>query len=519
MNSYLKIDQPTHSLVVVDLKNDRMDGQIAACGLQGIINRDSTEKLYITNTYCFDNLGGGKTQIQIAGRLLETLFSDIPTERLSPEANKCWPGFLAALNRFRGVVKGLIIWDPTLEGATIEAATTLAGQTDGLICSPELSEALQDFKFPLIKDFREEGFENNIECLDWLLANCFEKCATALAFTWSHMTTDSTSWGAANKDYVIASGLFSFYLDITDEVEREAYKCVLERYPPGTPILGWTDERWADALFAKLGYFMVPCISVENLSVHASFPSVHGTQADPKPAELVPNGVYIAMHVADGDNLLHSMVYEPDCIMRSRAYGEIPLTWILNPGLTDLAPRLFDWYYEGLGNQEMAAMLSDGHPFSDRYAAFRQYCDFCSYYLKKAGMLTLKQMEESEAVAWNVQPYVMNSGYAGTCPKGIRVDDYHMDNECFHIGSIKHTDAGSIRERVKNNPGEGPLFYNIFCGTAIIDLPQLVKDIAEDLWAGQAQDGVQYFFLRSMDLAATYRVYKGLPVKPRPAKA
>ena len=513
MNPYLKIDQATRTLVVVDLKNDRMDGQIAACGLQGIINRDAPEKLYVMNTYCFDNLKGGQTQIQIAERFLDILFSDIPAERLAPEQSKHWPGFMAILGRFKSVIKGLIIWDPALKSATIEAATTLAGQTDGLICSPEIAQALVDLNFPIIKDFREEGFINNIACLDWLLDNCFENCEKTFAFTWSHMTTDTNSWGAANKDYVIALKLFSYYLDIADERERLAYERVLSRYPQGTPILGWSDEKWSDELFAKLGYFMVPYISVENLTVHASFPSTVGSQQVPQAVEVVPNGVYIAMFVADGDNLLHSMVYEPDCIMRSNAYGAIPLTWVINPGLTDIAPRLFKWYYQGLGNQEMAAMLSDGHPYSDRYEAFHQYCDFCSYYLAKAGMFTLKQMEESEAVAWNVQPYVMNSGYAGTCPKGIGVHDYHMDDQCFHIGSVKHTDAQSIRDRVKNSRGNSPLFLNIFCGTAILDLPKLVKDIAEDLWAGQSQEGVEYFFLRSMDMAATYRSFKGLPVE------
>ncbi len=133
-------------------------------------------------------------------------------------------------------------------------------------------------------------------------------------------------------------------------------------------------------------------------------------------------------------------------------------------------------------------------------------------------MFTLKQMEESEAVAWNVQPYVMNSGYAGTCPKGIGVHDYHMDDQSFHIGSIKHTDANNIRNRVKSAPGKGPLFLNIFCGTATIDLPQLVKDIAKDLWTGQSQEGVEYFFLRSMDMAATYLSFKGLPVEPLSAE-
>jgi len=41
---YPKINVPTKSLVVADLKSDKMDGQIAACVLQDIVNKQSPEK-------------------------------------------------------------------------------------------------------------------------------------------------------------------------------------------------------------------------------------------------------------------------------------------------------------------------------------------------------------------------------------------------------------------------------------------------------------------------------------------
>ncbi len=504
---YLKIAVPTKSLIVVDLKNDRIDGQIAACVLQGIINRDQENKIYVTNTYCYDNKKGGATQVQIADRFLDSLFSDLPTERLAPVNDVNWPGFRALLRRFAEHIKGLVIWDPHLEQATIEAATTVAAQTDGLVVSPKLAQALSEYNFPVIVDFRNLAFTNNIDCLDWLIENWFEKACHKLAFTWSHMTTDEKSWGAANKDYVVAMKLFTYYLDITDDNESAYYAKVLRRYLPGTPILGWTDERWADDLFAKLGYFMVPYISVENLTVHSSFPATTGKQSDPKPAAINHNGVYIAFFIADGDNLLHSMIYEPDIIMSSSSYDQIPMTWIINPGMVDLAPRLFNWYYDRLGQQEFGAMLSDGHPHSDRYQAFKRYCEFCEYYLNQAGMLTLKQMEESEAVGWNVQPYVMNSGYAGICPKGIGPYDYHMDANTFHIGSVELVNADSIRRLVRQAPTKGPLFFSVFCGTAVVDQPTIVQSITEQLKQTESEDGVSYYFLRSMDLGATYRAW------------
>ena len=331
------------------------------------------------------------------------------------------------------------------------------------------------------------------------------------AFTWSHMTLDDKSWGAANKDYVVANRLFSYYLDVTDEEEKDYYRNVLKHYAPGTPILGWTDERWADALFMKLGYFMVPYISAENMTVHASFPSAIGTVLQPKPVPIYDNGVYISFFIADGDNLLHSMVYEPDIIMTTQRAGIVPISWVINPGLIDLAPRLFDWYKKRIPDDELLAMVSDGHPLSDRFAAFEYYCNFAAGYMIRAGILTMKQMEESEAIAWRIQPYMMNSGYAGICPKGIGPYEYHMDGETFHIGSVKmNDDPNTIRKLIKDAPDKGPLFLNVFAGTAVKDVPLIVETIAAQLSAGETGENKRYFFLRSVDLAATYRKWKRL---------
>ena len=58
---YPKVKIPTKSLVIVDLQNDDIEGQVAAIGLQGIVNRDSEQKIYVMNSRCKDNHGGWKT--------------------------------------------------------------------------------------------------------------------------------------------------------------------------------------------------------------------------------------------------------------------------------------------------------------------------------------------------------------------------------------------------------------------------------------------------------------------------
>jgi hypothetical protein len=512
---YPKTPFPAESLAVVDLGDDRLDGQVAACVLQGLVNRSSSEKVYVLNTYCQDNRGGGRRQARVSERFLAELFGDIPAARVEAAGGGQWPGFTALVKRFGAAAKGLVVWDPALEQATIEAATTVAAQTDAIAVSPDLLEAMSGSALPVVCDLRERGFVGNVECLEWLLAKWFGGAHADTAFTWSHMTTDEASWGASNKDYVVAHKLFTYYLDIAKPEERRHYADVVARYAPGTPVMGWTDERHADALFASLGCFMVPFISVENLTVHSSFPSrlARYAQSPPQPSALRDDGVYIAFYVADGDNLEHSLVYEPDTIMASAAYGSVPATWIVNPGMVDLSPRLFEWYLSRLGTQELGAMMGDGHPSSDRYAGFSSYCAMAREYLMRSGIRTLKQMGEAEAVAWNVRPYVINSGYAGTDSRGIGPYEYHLDAGTFHVGSVELKEGGDLlRRTIAGAPKGRPLFLNVFSGTASGDAPALIKRTADALRATEAADERTYFFVRSVDLAATYRAWRGLPV-------
>lgn len=117
-------------------------------------------------------------------------------------------------------------------------------------------------------------------------------------------------------------------------------------------------------------------------------------------------------------------------------------------------------------------------------------------------------MEESEAVSWNVRPYVMNSGYAGICPKGIRPYEYHMDGETFHIGSVKLYDkSDTIIDLIENAPFNGPLFFNVFVGTAKTDLLVNLEKVVEALKFYGNKNNKQFYFLRSVDLGATFRNY------------
>ena len=517
---YPTVNIPTRSLVVADLGADRIDGQIAACVLQGIVNRTGEEKVYVVNTYCRDNRGGGQKQARTAEGFLADLYADIPVQRLAASRRTAWPTLMSLLDRFPAAAKGLVVWDPKLEQATIEAATTIAGQTDSIAVSPEIAEALAGRHLPVTADLRANAFADNLACLQWLKEHWFAGANKKVAFTWSHITTDEQSWGAANKDFVAAHRLFTFHLDVRDPEQRKHYADILTEYPRATPVMGWADENFFDPLLRYLGYYMVPYIGVENLTVHSSFPPTTAAPPQPRALEVRGDEAFIAIQVPDGDNLLHTFLYEPDIMRDKTELNRIPLTWVINPAIVDLAPRLFHWYRSNLGaGQELAAQIGDGHVSSERYGGFMAYCDIIRDYMKHAGMLTLKHMAEAEAVAANVQTYVVNGGYAGYRPRderGLEPNEEHFTGETFVVGTLSLPMHGLdyIRRAVRSTPKGRPFFLCLFPGTAINTSLAAVNALADALRAGEKDDGRRYVFARTMDLAATYRKWKGMPVMP-----
>ena len=83
----------------------------------------------------------------------------------------------------------------------------------------------------------------------------------------------------------------------------------------------------------------------------------------------------------------------------------------------------------------------------------------------------------------------------------------------FHIGTVggKSLNLDKIIKIIQSAPANEPLFLSVFAGYASNDVCSKVKKFCEEL--KNQNDGKQYFFVRSMDLAATYRAWKGLPVK------
>lgn len=143
-------------------------------------------------------------------------------------------------------------------------------------------------------------------------------------------------------------------------------------------------------------------------------------------------------------------------------------------------------------------MMGDGSPNTDRYSGFSFYCALTRHYLDQAGILTMKQMIDGESVAWNVQPYCVEGGYAGTDWRGIESHEYHMDGNTFHIGTTNSRPEYLDKALARTPEGE-PYFLSVMIGTASEDAATYATEVKKYLES--RNDGRKYVFVRTADLA------------------
>ena len=144
---------PQH-LDVYDIRRASPDVQLAVATMTGIVNRPRPQVyLLINDDDAF---------------WLQQLFGAIPQD-MSPVAND--DALEALLIAHRNSIQGLIIYDPHLPD-TVNVATTLAGQRDGIVVSPTQAQDLQRaYKLPVLVDLRTFKWRTRLQAYDWARQN------------------------------------------------------------------------------------------------------------------------------------------------------------------------------------------------------------------------------------------------------------------------------------------------------------------------------------------------------------
>src|SRR5262249_54662709 len=146
--------------------------------------------------------------------------------------------------------------DPNLMDS-INIATMMAGQRDGIVVSPALAESLQGppHKLPVVADLRTYQWKSRVQAYSLAESNLLKNASPKLVARLDPMTR------GALRSFLVSTRTFIYWLDARNILpnisngwicERGLMQRILKAFPPGTIHLGWfINEPWGVRLTSK----------------------------------------------------------------------------------------------------------------------------------------------------------------------------------------------------------------------------------------------------------------------------
>lgn len=332
-----------HTLRVLSLPSDaQSDEAVSLASLQGLIN-NPRPRLYVEVTagdvfWAHHALPGVKEEPLAVPPTVSAACGVQPATLLFVSVRL----LCTVLRTFPGVVRGLVIDDPALP-ATIDVATTLAGQDHAMVVTPEQASFFEGapFHFKVLANLNNENWTSDIQAYTWEFDHLWAKSDHRLLFSLD------PSISLNLREYAVATDGFVFWLHPSENPDRALLKKILAAAVPDTPVLGWwTNEPAGVALASQYQHFTVATDFMDNLSVFGAFaPPTQLKQTAPNPLPKLSPRVYYSVQFSDGDNLQY-MEHRLRQIWANLDRGTVPASYTVQPWATEMAPTILEYYYQ-----------------------------------------------------------------------------------------------------------------------------------------------------------------------------
>ncbi|HEY3331648.1 MAG TPA: discoidin domain-containing protein [Capsulimonadaceae bacterium] len=418
----------TKSICIVDLSNERTAAQTGKAGdvndaylsivsLQGIVNQESSDKVYLTNGPAgFDDSGGGWKGPTIDKMVLDDGLVPVPQRTAELDASKPWPALSFLVSQYRARINGVVLV-PNFNSkltrtscAQLSAAVTMAGVAHALPVTQEVLDELgkEGFHLPVVADTRK--LASPVAAFLWSKARFFDKTnRTTVGIT----RLVNCAYGRTRLDYLIATRSFCHNLSGYDSYYY--VRDLMKAYPPGCAIAGDDEYSPELAAYTQLGFCHMILLG-ENFSVHSGFtlpksemPAIRSPRALP----IDPKGAYISFYVTDGDSYRFACIahglhqkYHPSL------FGRVPIGWSFTSSLIDTFPQLCfrraNQVRQLDGNYELVVDPYDGI-YPEGKAAQDNFCAHVRSHMAQTGNL----FSTINTFGWWTDPQVNSVGAKG----------------------------------------------------------------------------------------------------------
>lgn len=525
---------------------DTTDAVVSARVLQGLVNRASSNKLYLINDandafhkgYPYPGNRSYNWQLTMLDTLPE--LKSLPRTTLN-RAGGLNGGLRGLLGTYSSYVKGLVVWDDRNTAAAIPQATsaiaiTIAAQRDALAVSPALRDQLigWGFNFPVLVDLRTQNFTSDHQAVQWSIDNYWATSNRDLRAVFA-MSIDmfdgfpGPGWGSQTKfnegaiDYVVATKGFAINPDMTDANDDTVLLNLLRKYTEGqVAILGWLAVHPGGNTAAETpkvldgtSYYVMGGNGLSNFSALASFADSSVNLPAPVAQTVSGSDVYLNFYVSDGDALHYAYIDQFLAFTSERAanHGAVPISFTFPPVFAQLAPAYHNYMVNNLpaGSGMLLAWADKTNGAGDTglaalAASFKEYADLTDI----RSTWTVHSQEDSQRadlVGW--ESVVVGYDNSRLDPKLANLNANTAVFGTWNLvpeGSSAAVTADEIRKIAASKPAGTPIFMNV----RIQKFPNYydwVKDIRDNLAVNPA--GRTYKFVSAQDMAATYKRYRG----------
>lgn len=301
---------PVRRLVVAGRgQQQRVDFWVWLRSLQGLVNRQEPH-LYLLST---PGTGAGRHPDLYEQHWLRyyTETFGLPVEEIAVEE---------AIDRYRHLVRGYVVYDNEGVIQTQNLAITLAGLEGTLPVSPDQEARLAANGIPKVDDLRGR-FRSNDDAAEWALDHLWPRCNKHL---YANLCVHRPFWYSMChelEDFIVYHRGLALDLPLSRQTRRsrDLYRRMLsEAEPPGVQmnwhcILDQEKEYVAEA--ARQGFFTLCSVHSPNLSIHGGVGDTSAAYTQPRPdparCRAEKGKVYVCLYVSDGDatwamNNLHS---------------------------------------------------------------------------------------------------------------------------------------------------------------------------------------------------------------------
>lgn len=339
--------QTIQNLDIYDLRGATQEVQLAVATCVGILNRPQPRVYLIVSS---DD-----------DYWLKHLISELP-QTVVPQTGDAVLNVL--MEKYHRHIQGLIIYDSNLID-TINIATTLAGQRDGIVVSPALAQELQHlYSLPVLVDLRIYHWRSRLQAYRWAQQNLLSDCS-------SHLIAGLDPKIASGlRSFLVATRTFVYWLDTRQHVldfnagllsEHTLTEQIYHCFAPGTIHLGWfVDEPSGVTMTSRAGIAVLASDWFHNLEVWTalrSFRSAMPVQATSSNTDvhIAKDKMYVSFTVSDGDNLQYCQ-RRMLRLWNDSARGSVPIGWTISPALLEAVPAIAQYYRDSATpNDELIA--------------------------------------------------------------------------------------------------------------------------------------------------------------------